>query len=181
MKVVLTNDFQIVTSVVKDAFRVAPWRIEDMPQSEITKRLNMFAPGRRYLLAAVCDENCESWTIPAETEVAGIAWFGFPKAGEIPDEVIKYLNAIAPDMPPVYFGATAVRREWQGKGVGLKLKEDALKLISSLYYSCVIVTRMHSDNQPIIHINKSHGFLPSGIIETSADGVRQEWWFKIDS
>lgn len=179
MKIELTDDLEVVTSVIKDAFQVPPWNILNMPESEIELRLNMFLPRQRFILAALCNPDTRNaWSPSLETKMVGMAWFGVTKKGQIPSEVTQYLATVAPGAPQVYYGATAVRKEWQGKGIALALKKNALNRIMHLYPECVLVTRMRSDNTRIIRINESHGFVPSGIIETSDEGVQDEWWFK---
>jgi GNAT superfamily N-acetyltransferase len=182
MKIELTADLNLVTSVIKDAFQVPPWNIPDMPKSKISFRLNMFLPRQRFILSAMCDSDTRvAWSPLSETEMVGVAWFGVTKKGEIPDEVIRRLATIAPGAQQVYYGATAVCKQWQRKGIACALKEEALSRIANLYPEYVLVTRMRSDNDRIIRINESHGFVPSGIIETSDEGVQDEWWFKLSS
>lgn len=179
VKIELTDNLGEVISVIKDAFQVPPWNIPEMPESEIMLRLNMFLPCHCHILAAVSDSDINKTRLPSsEVEMAGIAWFGVTRRGEIPDEVTRHIAAIVPRALQVYYGATAVRRSWQGKGVATALKENALKRITHLYPGYVLVTRMRSDNKHIIRINQTRGFVPCGIIETTAEGVRDEWWFK---
>jgi|GEM_PF-4593989 GNAT superfamily N-acetyltransferase len=179
MKIELTSDLEVVTRVIKDAFQVEPWNIADMPTSEIVLRLNMFLPRQRFILAAMCDPDMRNvWSPSSKKEMVGMAWFGVTKRGEIPSEVTQYLANIAPGAPQVYYGATAVRKKWQGRGIALALKEDALQRIRHLYPECVLVTRMRSDNPRIIRINESHGFVPTGFIDTTDEGVQDQWWFK---
>jgi ribosomal protein S18 acetylase RimI-like enzyme len=172
MKITKTNDLPSVAQVIRDAFQAAPWHMTNMSECKIAQRLDMFTPGQRTILSAELGEQ------PEGQAMIGTAWFGVAKAGEIPCQVSSLLEKVAPLRTQIYFGATAVRYSFQGMGIARTLKQDALLRIKSMYPACVLVTRMRSDNDRIIRINKAHGFTPSGIIEISEEGVQDEWWIK---
>lgn len=177
MEVHPTSNLNEVVSVITDAFTVAPWHIPSMPRTEITTRLNLFLPSQRFLLGLFKDKQSDgSWCGTTPVNMLGVTWFGAPRAHIVPDDVSRYVAAHYPSRPIVYYGATAVRSAWQGKGFAKMLKAHALNTIAEFYPSSVVVTRMRPDNVRMMHINENHGFKPTGYIEDHQDGTQAHWW-----
>ncbi len=181
MKIIREPELDNVKHVIRDAFKGEPWNEPNLDESQITTRLDMFLPNQRFILGAVVDRSYMPWSPACETELVGITWFGLTRVGVLPKEVAHFMAEKAPGAPQVYYGATAVCRDWQGKKIAYRLKEHALTTIDQLYPGCITLTRMRSDNHRMIQINHSQGFEKSSIIEAGhTEGVYEEWWFRVN-
>jgi GNAT superfamily N-acetyltransferase len=181
MKIISEPEFNNFKQVIQDAFKGPPWNEPNLEESEITTRLDMFLPKQRFVLGALVDPTYVPWSAQCETDLVGVTWFGLTRVGVLPKEVTHFLSDVAPGAPQIYYGATAVCRDWQGKKIARRLKERALSIIDQLYPGCITVTRMRSDNLRMIKINHSQGFEKCSIIELGhTEGVYEEWWFRLN-
>lgn len=155
-----------IIRVIQDAFQAPPWNLV-MPMSEITPRLEMFVNEGRHTLVAEKND-----------ELAGLIWFGTIQPGTVPEDITDFISKKAESLPQIYIGAVAVRHSWQSQGIGNTLMQKALEFIRIHYPSCVMYSRMRSDNPRVIAIHESFGFSRSGIYEEHY-GVSDEWWFSL--
>ena len=159
---------QSAIDVLKEAFRSPPWD-ESVPDEVIESKLAMYQP-----------ETIRFLGYQIGTQTLGATWYGIVDPNSIPVPVNDFLNQIDCRAPHVYFGVTAVLPTYQQNGIGNKLKGEAIAAISRDLPGAVLFTRMRTDNHKIIAVNSAHGFVKTGISETSArNGSVNEWWYRI--
>lgn len=165
-----SNDEQAVCELCQEAFKGYPW-FENMSDGYIRDRWHRHSGERNFYCIL----------IESEKRVIAATWFHDLSPEKIRDQKGKDLYdfvATYKERQIVWIDASVTHPAFQGRGLATTLKHAALKKISALHISPIVLTRMRDDNHGIIKVNERFGFVRTGI-KIPGKGGMHEFWYRI--
>lgn len=183
------EDLPEVRRIYQAAFAGFPW-FESLKDADLDQRVveKDFQPpkikgesGREY---SVPYPRYQGLVAIQDSVVAGAVWWEIIGIDELRAERGEELANFAQRFPREYLRyvwerEVIVSPSHQGRGIGLALRQEAIKVIETDYRPVIILTRMRDDNVPIIRIAERCGFLRTKIKVSSSQvpGLNHEYWY----
>ena len=166
------DDLSEVQRMYQAAFAGFPW-YESLTPAEVEGRFKKQTqlPGFQGLVAI------------RDGSIAGAIWWESTSIEDLRQERGERLATFAQGLREyqnlIWEREVIVSPLFQGRGIGLALRQQFVQRVNIDYRSVLILTRMRDDNLPVIRIAERCGFLRTGIKVPSSQvlGLNHEYWY----